>query len=63
MQMSRFLFFPHDALRTVSNTAWVAASISHFVTAATKFLLVFQQKYVFFVFYFFALNLCRPFSR
>ena len=22
MQMSRFLFFPHDALRTVSNTAW-----------------------------------------
>ena len=23
MQMSRFLFFPHDALRTVSNTAWL----------------------------------------
>ena len=23
MQMSRFWFFPHDALRTVSNTAWL----------------------------------------
>ena len=29
MQMSRCLFFPHDALRTVSNTAWLELKLEN----------------------------------